>query len=216
MKYSRLIPKEAEISKKFIEEYPNCLESTKVLNRYMRDWGKEISNELFSKMNIDIKESDYGKEISHYLSLPKKPEIGEKFVDFSLKNIEGKEIKLSDINAKYTLIEFWSSWCGPCRKSNPELVKEYKKYKAQGFEIIGVSLDKNKESWIEAIKKDSLTWPNIIDLKGFEGDISLIYEVNGIPDNFLMDQNGIIIERRLRGDKLKNKLKEIFEKKASL
>ena len=216
MKYSRLMPKKEEISKKFVEEYPNCLESTKVLRRYMRDWGKELSSELFSKMNIDIKESEYGKEISHFLSLPKKPKIGEKYVDFSLENTEGKELKLSDVNAKYTLVEFWSSWCGPCRKSNSELVEEYRKFKPQGFEIIGVSLDENRENWIKAIKEDSLTWPNIIDPKGFEGDISLIYEVKGIPDNFLMDQNGIILERRLRGNKLKNKLKKMFDKKVSL
>ncbi|WP_299442844.1 TlpA disulfide reductase family protein [uncultured Aquimarina sp.] len=216
MKYSALMPQMTEISENFVKEYPDFLESIALLNRYKREWGKEKSNKYFSKMNKEIKESSNGKEIAYYLSLPTTPKIGDKYVDFSLKNFEEKDIKLSDIKAKYTLVEFWSSWCGPCRKSNPELVKEYEKYKDQGFEIIGVSLDQNKESWINAIEKDGLTWTNVIDLKGFEGDVSLIYNVNGIPDNFLMDQNGIIIDRRLRGDKLKNKLEEIFAKQDSL
>ncbi len=211
MKYSKLIPQIAKISEKFVNNNPSYLESVRLLNLNKRKWGKEKCDKYFSKMPKEVQESASGKEIAYYLNLPKTPKVGEKFIDFSLPNSENKELKVSDIKGKYTLVEFWSSWCGPCRKSNPDLVKEYLKYNEKGFEIIGVSFDQDRSSWIKALKQDSLIWPNVIDPKGFKGDVSLIYDLNGIPDNFLMDENGIILERRLRGDRLKNKLKDIFQ-----
>ena len=205
-----------EVGETFIAEYPNSLESVMLLNRYKVDFGKENSQMYFSKMNKDIQETEDGKETAYYLNLPMTPKIGDKYVDFSLKDAEGNDFKLSDINAKYTLVEFWASWCGPCRKFSPELVNEYKKYKDQDFEIVSISLDEHKESWIKAIKRDSLSWTNVADLKGFKSNVTLIYNVKAIPSNFLMDEEGIIVEKNLRGDKLKNKLKELFTEKGQL
>ncbi|WP_082794000.1 peroxiredoxin family protein [Roseivirga seohaensis] len=128
-------------------------------------------------------------------------------------NVDGQTIQLSELKGKYTLIEFWASWCGPCRAFNPELVELYND---QGFEILGVSLDSNKEKWEKAIEKDGLTWPNVSDLKGDNNEAAMIYGVRDIPDNFLIDENGIIIDRFIRGEKLQMRLKQLFNEKDGL
>jgi thiol-disulfide isomerase/thioredoxin len=123
----------------------------------------------------------------------------------------GDSLKLSEIKGKTILLEFWSSWCSPCRKENPNLVKTYKKFKPKGFEIFAVSLDEDKNSWLKAIEKDRLNWKHVSDLKGDGNEASLIYGINGIPDNFLIAENGEIIGRDLRGEELDKKLTEVLE-----
>ena len=132
-------------------------------------------------------------------------------IDFFRENSIDSLKKLSELKGKVILLEFWASWCGPCRQENPNLVKTYKNFKPKGFEIFAVSLDENKESWLRAIEKDNLNWEHVSDLKGDRNEASLIYGVNGIPDNFLIAENGEIIGRNLRGDKLNRILKEILE-----
>ena len=118
---------------------------------------------------------------------------------------------MSELNGKVILLEFWASWCGPCRQENPNLVKTYNIFNPKGFEIFAVSLDEDKESWLKAIQEDNLKWKHVSDLKGSRNEASLIYGINGIPDNFLISENGEIIGRNLRGDKLNQKLKEILK-----
>lgn len=214
--YNKVIGEQTEEYKKFVRNYPNSLVSTHILNIFKTTWKKQTTSELFSLMNKERQESDNGKTITRFIKLNKNPQIGEKYVDFEQANVIGQKIKLSDIEGKYILVEFWASWCHPCRMSNPSLVKEYRQYRKQGFEIFGVSLDEDKDSWLKAIKKDSLTWENVSDLKGSENEAGLIYGVNGIPDNILIDENGIIIGRALRGSQLSKKLEEVFKEKASL
>ena len=207
----KLRAKELETSKNFIREYPNSLESVHVLNTYKSTWRKETVLELFSLMHQDTKETDYGKGIARFIELNKNPQIGEHYADFEQPDADGQLIKLSDIKGKYILVEFWASWCAPCRVSNPDLVKAYEKYKGQGFEILGVSLDDDKDRWLKAIEEDGLPWVNVSDLKGHENEPGFIYSVNAIPDNFLIDENGVIIGRTLRGDGLIKKLADLFE-----
>ena len=121
-----------------------------------------------------------------------------------------QQLDLSDLQGQAVYVDFWASWCGPCRKSNPELISVYEEYKDQGFAILGVSLDQDRNNWIKAIEKDQLPWENVSDLKGSENEASLIYNVNAIPDNVLIDENGIIVARTLRGEDLKKKLEEVF------
>ncbi len=195
----------------FVRENPNSIISASLLSLYSTTIGKEKTVELFNGFSIQNKNSEFGKEIKKYIELNKEPKIGEQFVDFESENQNGELKKLSDHKGKVVLLEFWASWCGPCRKENPNLVKTYEEFNPKGFEIFAVSLDQEKESWLKAIKKDNLNWEHVSDLRGQKNEASLIYGVNGIPDNFLIAENGEIIGRNLRGEKLNKKLKEILE-----
>lgn len=208
--YNSKREKERMLTKDFVREYPNSLVSSHILKIYKTTWGKKETSELFAAMNKKQQNSENGKSISRFIELNQDLEVGDQYADITQEDVNGKMISLSNIKGKYTLLEFWASWCGPCRQTNPELVKDYARFKDQGFEIYAVSLDDNKEFWIKAIKKDGLLYPNVSDLKGSENEGSLIYGVNGIPDNFLIDENGTIIARHLRGAKLTEKLEELF------
>ncbi len=194
----------------FVRANPNSIHSAYILSVYSTTWGKEKSKELFNQFSAGNKNTEYGKSISKYIEVNKDPKIGEKYVDFEMENTIGVLEKLSDFNGKIVLLEFWASNCGPCRKENPNLVKTFEKYNPKGFEIFAVSQDIKKSSWLKAIEKDKLPWNQVSDLKGQNNSASLIYGINGIPDNFLIDRNGVIIGRNLRGEKLNKKLAELL------
>lgn len=144
--------------------------------------------------------------------------VGSKAKDISLKSPEDQEIKLSSIKGKIVLIDFWASWCGPCRRENPNLVKSYERFKdakfkkAKGFTIYSVSLDRNKEAWQKAIVQDKLTWQyHVSDLKGWQSDAAAQYQVSSIPMNFLLDENGIIVAKNLRGAALDAELEKLLK-----
>ncbi len=145
--------------------------------------------------------------------------IGDKAPELAFKSPEGKLIKLSDLKGKMVLIDFWASWCGPCRRENPNVVKAYNEYKdknfkngSKGFTIYGVSLDKNKASWQNAINRDKLVWPyHVSDLKQWRSKAAKIYNVRGIPTNYLIDGDGIIIAKSLRGAALDEKLQSLVK-----
>lgn len=199
-----------EGDKKYVRDNPGSMISAYILDVYKTTWGHSISNELFEPMQPEIKKSHYGKNIDTYLILNKDLKIGDHFVDFELPNTAGEKVKASDFSEKYLLIEFWASWCGPCRKENPELVKLYNVHRSKGFEILGVSMDTEKEAWIEAVRKDELPWQNVNNFSGEIAAPDMIYGVAAIPDNVLINPSGIIIGRNLRGEELRKQLEKIF------
>ena len=195
----------------FINKNPDSIISASILSGYASSWGKDTSTILYDKLSVKNKATDYGKNILEFITLNKDIKVGDKYIDFSEQNIDGKTIRLSDFNGKVTLLEFWGSWCGPCREGNPSLVKTYHEFKNKGFDILGVAADDNKELWIQAVRKDHLSWQNVSELKGDRDKAALIYGVSYYPTNFLIDRNGIIIAKDLRGEDLRKKLIEILK-----
>jgi peroxiredoxin len=137
---------------------------------------------------------------------------GKKYIDFELPTPEGETLKLSDIvGENILLLDFWASWCGPCRRENPNVVATYKEFHDKGFDVLGVSLDKDKTNWLKAIDDDNLVWHHVSDLKYWNSAAAKLYGVNSIPHTILLDKNGVIIAKNLRGDALKEKLIELLD-----
>ncbi|MEM9884736.1 MAG: TlpA family protein disulfide reductase [Bacteroidota bacterium] len=153
------------------------------------------------------------KAIEKQIAAAKAFMVGAEAPDFTQKTPEGVDLSLSDLKGKVVLVDFWASWCGPCRKENPNVVRVYEKYKDKGFEILGVSLDRQKTRWLQAIEADGLTWAQISDLKGWQNEVAQIYGVRSIPSTVLVDEEGKILARNLRGPALERKLAEVFEGK---
>jgi len=141
----------------------------------------------------------------------KRTSVGQMYVPFSMPDSAGMMIPVADlVGSNYLLVDFWASWCAPCREENPNLVRLYNNYHERGFEIFGVSFDSNRERWLGAIQDDSLTWNHVSDLKGWENSAGKLYGIRSIPANVLLDTTGVIIAKNLRGDDLKMKLEELF------
>lgn len=166
--------------------------------------------ELFNALSSPFKESAAGKIIAERIRLATKFSIGAPAVDFSQTDDKGKTVSLSDFKGKYVLIDFWASWCGPCRMEYPFLRKAYNKFKDQNFEIVGVSLDDSKSLWLNAIKDNNFNWTELCDLKGRKNEVAVAYGVAAIPQSFLIDPNGRIIAKNLRGNDLLDKLNEVI------
>ena len=169
---------------------------------------------LFNGLSPAIKASESGKQFAERLPKIKAVALGAIAPEFAEADTAGKMVSLSSFRGKYVLIDFWASWCGPCRQENPNVVKAFNHYKGQKFTIVGVSLDRPgaKDKWLKAIHKDGLAWTQLSDLKFWDSKAAGLYAVRGIPQNFLLDPDGKIVGKNLRGEDLENKLEEIFGK----
>ncbi len=137
--------------------------------------------------------------------------IGKTIPDFEQTDVDGKMINIQSYRGKYVLVDFWASWCGPCRGENPNVVNAYNRFKDKNFTVLGVSLDKSKEPWIQAINKDGLVWKHVSDLQGWSNSVAQKFGITSIPQNYLIDPNGIVIGKNLRGAALEAKLESILK-----
>jgi len=180
-----------------------------VLERFINYYEFNPAENAYKFFPLNVQNSVFGKQIQKAVELDALTSIGKPAPEFSQPDTTGKIINLKDLKGKYVLVDFWASWCGPCRRENPNVLAAYDKYHSKGFEIISVSLDNNKNSWIKAIKADHLSWTHVSDLTGWKNVAASKYGVKLIPQNFLLDKDGKIIARNLRGADLDKKLSEI-------
>ncbi|WP_339698487.1 TlpA disulfide reductase family protein [uncultured Marixanthomonas sp.] len=202
-----------KIEREFIKKNPKSYVSANTLDFYSTTLPKKTVSELYNNLSENVKKSSYGMSVKRFLELNKNPQIGDKYVDFSMTNEKDELIRLSDFEGKLLLLDFWASWCGPCIKEYPTLRKAYLQFNKDKFEIVSVSEDQSKERWLKAIEENELNWINLWQDDGNKADPYLIYGISGIPDNLLIDKNGIIIARNLRGESLISKIEDNLENK---
>jgi peroxiredoxin len=204
-----------EVFANFIRNNPSSPMSLFALNNYSgyRIEPDEIEP-LFNIISDKVKSSWSGKEFAGRLEGAKRTKIGSYATDFTQNDTSGVPVALSSFKGKYVLVDFWASWCGPCRQENPNLVKAFEKHKEQNFTVLGVSLDNTdgKEKWLKAIRKDGLAWTNVSDLKYFNNAAAKLYGITAIPRNLLIDPDGKIVATDLRGEALEKKLAELLVK----
>ncbi|MCK0159659.1 TlpA disulfide reductase family protein [Allomuricauda sp. F6463D] len=198
----------------YVKEHPNAYISVLIIGNLLATKALPVDEikTMFEGLSSNMKAIEPAKQIAEQLDNLKSTEIGAVAPDFSAPTPTGDVLALSDVtsNAKLTLVDFWAAWCRPCRIENPNIVSVYNKYHEKGFDVLGVSLDNQEEHWKNAIESDGLAWNHISNLQRFQDPIARLYNINAIPAAFLMDQNGVIVARDLRGPALEQKVAELL------
>lgn len=205
----------------YLEKNPDNYFSLSLIENIIKSKPTDVTSleKAFADLDKEIKDSSYGRTVLNQLEALKTQneslanlEVGKIAPDFSAPNPDGKEVSLNEIKGKATIIDFWASWCGPCRRENPNVVKVYEKYHNKGLEIISVSLDKpgQKEKWLQAIEDDKLTWHHVSNLQYFTDPVAQQYNIQSIPATFILDAEGKIVAKSLRGQALEDKIAEML------
>jgi thiol-disulfide isomerase/thioredoxin len=210
--YMGLINEHNKYLQSFIEKNPTSFASLAAIQQLPAEEFLSTYIKLDEGLYSKYPNSNYIKAFHESVASQKKMALGTAAPEITMNTPEEKPLSLSSLKGKVVLVDFWASWCGPCRAENPNVVKAYNKYKSKGFDIYSVSLDKDKDKWIAAIKKDGLNWPNhVSDFKHWQSPVVQLYNFNGIPYNVLLDKNGNIIAKNLRGEDLEKKLEEVLK-----
>lgn len=209
--FDELRAQQTDASLAFIKENNKSIASAYILSSMASRIDDPAKLEAaVNSLDKSLFETTLVKNTVSTLLIAKKTAIGQPAMDFSQNDPDGKAVKLSDFKGQVVLVDFWASWCGPCRAENPNVVEAFKKFKSKGFTVLGVSLDKEKDKWLQAIEKDELTWTHVSDLKYWDNEVSTMYGVRGIPANILVGKDGKILAKNLRGKDLHEKLAEVL------
>ncbi|MEP6710903.1 MAG: TlpA disulfide reductase family protein [Ferruginibacter sp.] len=202
----------AAVLEKFIGQYPDSYISPLAVYRYNQITSNgEKMEALFNSLGAPAKASPIGNFLAKQIEENKKNPMGKPLGEFSQQDTSGHTVSLSSLKGKYVLVDFWASWCGPCRAENPNVVRMYNKFKDKKFTVLGVSLDRSKKPWLDAIYADALTWTHVSDLQGFNNSVAQQFQISAIPQNFLLDPEGNVIGKNLRGAALEYKLTSLFQ-----
>ena len=210
---STLVAQIKNINRTFAETHINTFAGLNTFYTYVLDSKfdpKEVEP-LFARFSPELKASPLGLKTLEKIEIGKRRQQGATATDFTQNDINGKPFTLSSLRGKYVLVDFWASWCVPCRAENPNVVKAYNTLKGDKFEIVSVSLDAGKEQWLNAIKTDGMPWIHVSDLKYWKNDVATMYGISSVPQNFLVDPKGVIIAKNLRGEDLTEKLKALIK-----
>lgn len=211
--YDQYISSRVDRAKTYVDRNLHKLSGAYVFSQYAAFMGDDVQSDVLTRADSTFKSLPGIDRIEDHVNVLKRVAVGQKFVNFSMENADGKTVQLSDYagKGKYVLLDFWASWCSPCIKEMPELVKVYNKYHNKNFEIVGISLDENKEAWLKAIVRLDMKWPQLSDLKGWENQAAQIYGVTSIPYTILLSPDGVIMDKWLNAGKLDTTLQGLVK-----
>jgi peroxiredoxin len=212
-RFDAVAEQEKELQRQYIKQNPDSYISLMALTELAgQDMDASAFEPLYKELSVGVRNTTAGLAFAKSIDAARPTSVGAMAPVFTQNDVNDKPVSLTDFHGKYVLVDFWASWCGPCRGENPNVVKAYNKYKDKNFTVLGVSLDRpgKKDDWLAAIKADGLVWTQVSDLKFWDNEAAKAYGIRAIPQNYLIDPSGKIIAKNLRGDELNRKLATLF------